>query len=60
MKNYSTIILNLSQEYSFKNGEKGGGVLVILQIWEQNVISLIYGVASLVFPKEWAISVIYL
>jgi hypothetical protein len=34
-------------------------VLIILQILEQSVIFLKYGVASLVFPKEEGVSVIY-
>jgi hypothetical protein len=58
-KNYIPIILSLSGKYSFKNGAKGGGVLIILLIWEWSVISPKYGVASLVSPKEGGVSVIY-
>ena len=42
-----------------KKNEKGGGVLIILQIWEWSVISPNQGVASLVSPKEEGVSVIY-
>ena len=40
-------------------GEKGGEVLIILQIWEWSVISSKYGVTSLVSSKERGVSVIY-
>ena len=42
-----------------KKNEKGGRVLIILQIWEQNVISPNYSVESLVSLKEVGVSVIY-
>ncbi len=34
-------------------------MLIILQIWEQSVIFLNYGVASLVSPKEGSVNIIY-
>ncbi len=34
-------------------------MLIILQIWEQSVISPNYDVASLISPKEWSVNAIY-